>query len=939
LSRISAAYLLSLVLFTAAAGAQDLTAPLALDPAVRTGTLPNGFTFLIRRNDLPEKRALLRLAVKAGSIDEADDQRGIAHLLEHMAFNGSTNFKSGELVSYLESIGSRFGADVNAYTSFDETVYMLEVPTDREGFLARGLEAMGDFAGGIALETAEIDRERGVVIEEWRGRQGAGSRMQAPQLEALYGESRYVDRLPIGLPEQLREVAAERVRDFYRDFYRADRMALIAVGDFDPVEIEALVRAQFSGVPTRLPEPRTVYPVPFHQDTRFVVVSDREAQGSSVSIIHKRPADSYLTVGDYRRSMMRGLVWQMIRDRFSEIARRPDAPFLRASVGGSALGPDVESFTVSARVSDGGVGTGLQALAQEIARLRQRGFGESELDRAKKNTVASYERAYNERDTSQSRGYASELLRHFLTGEAAPGIDAELAMMRRFLPTVTVAEVSALVRDLLGEDNRVVLASMPEKAGTAVVTDVVLRDALRAGSSAAIEAWTDATAERELMPMRPTAGTVRAQRDIPEIGVTVLTLSNGVEVWLKPTEFRNDQVAFTGYARGGASLASPDEFLDASLSTTLVGMSGVGGLSPIELGKVLAGRIASASPFMSNYTHGISGGATPRDLEAALQLVHLYFTAPNNDPAVFELMKSRIAATLDNRDESPGAVFGERVRRVATMDHYSVRPMHTDDLGRISDERMRAFYTARFKNAADFTFFFVGAFSVDDVTPLLTTYLASLPSVGRAESTGRDMELKFPTTVLRETVRKGQEPRSQTAIMFFSNTDLDELETHRLRAATSILQSRLRDVLREELGGTYSVGVGYSDTSPQAGYGTTTVQFGSSPENASRLASVVMDELDKLRKDGPWDTEVQVVRETEKRSLETSIRQNGFWLNSLQAMHLLERDPRRILQRVERTESLSEDNIHAAVLKYFPQDRYAVVTLMPEVEATPVASR
>jgi zinc protease len=265
--------------------------------------------------------------------------------------------------------------------------------------------------------------------------------------------------------------------------------------------------------------------------------------------------------------------------------------------------------------------------------------------------------------------------------------------------------------------------------------------------------------------------------------------------------------------------------------------------------------------------------------------------------------------------------------------------MHTDDLGRISDERMRAFYTARFKNAADFTFFFVGAFSVDDVTPLLTTYLASLPSVGRAESTGRDMELKFPTTVLRETVRKGQEPRSQTAIMFFSNTDLDELETHRLRAATSILQSRLRDVLREELGGTYSVGVGYSDTSPQAGYGTTTVQFGSSPENASRLASVVMDELDKLRKDGPWDTEVQVVRETEKRSLETSIRQNGFWLNSLQAMHLLERDPRRILQRVERTESLSEDNIHAAVLKYFPQDRYAVVTLMPEVEATPVASR
>jgi zinc protease len=252
---------------------------------------------------------------------------------------------------------------------------------------------------------------------------------------------------------------------------------------------------------------------------------------------------------------------------------------------------------------------------------------------------------------------------------------------------------------------------------------------------------------------------------------------------------------------------------------------------------------------------------------------------------------------------------------------------------------MRAFYGERFKNAADFTFFFVGAFGVDQITPLLATYLASLPSTGQAESKGRDMQLMFPTMVLRETVKKGQEPRSQTAIMFFSNTGLDELETHRLRAATSILQSRLRDVLREELGGTYSVGVGYSDTSPQAGYGTTTVQFGSSPENADRLTNVVMEELDKLRKDGPSDSDVQVVKETEKRDLETSSQQNGYWLNSLQAMHLLERDPRRILQRVERAESLSKDNIHAAVRKYFPQDRYTVVTLMPEVEATPIAAR
>src|SRR5688572_24696655 len=277
LSRMSAAYLLLLVFFTAAASAQDLSAPLSLDPAIRTGTLPNGLTFLIRRNGQPEKRAALRLAVKAGSIDEADDQRGLAHLLEHMAFNGSTHFKSGELVDYLESIGSRFGPDVNAYTSFDETVYMLEVPTDRDDIMRRGLEALGDFAGGIALETSEIDRERGVVIEEWRGRQGAGTRMQDVEMQALFGDSRYTQRLPIGLPETLKTFPAERLRDFYRDFYRPDRMAVVAVGDFDPDRMEAMIRENFGPLPTRAPAARQVYPVPANTGTRYAVSSDPEA--------------------------------------------------------------------------------------------------------------------------------------------------------------------------------------------------------------------------------------------------------------------------------------------------------------------------------------------------------------------------------------------------------------------------------------------------------------------------------------------------------------------------------------------------------------------------------------------------------------------------------------------------------------------------------------
>ena len=943
MSRISAAYLLSFAFcITAAApqaAAQD-TAPLALDPAVRTGTLPNGLRYFIRRNVEPAKRAALRLAVKAGSIDEADDQRGLAHLLEHMAFNGSTHFKSGELVDYLESIGSRFGPDVNAYTSFDETVYMLEVPTDRDEVLRRGLEALSDFAGGIALETSEIDRERGVVIEEWRGRQGAGTRMQDVEMSAIFGESRYTQRLPIGLPETLKTFAPDRLREFYRDFYRADRMAVVAAGDFDPDRMEALIRENFGGLASRPAAARPVHPVPPNTGTRYAVSSDPEAQGSSVTLMYKKPLRPARSAADYRSSLVRSYMHTMLNARFAEIARRPDAPFLRASSGDGTLGRDVETFTVSARVNDGSIEPGLDAIGQELARVREHGFGEAELERARKDLFASYERAYNERDKQQTGGLASELVRHFLSDEPVPGIGVELELVKRFSPTITAAEISSVARGLLTEDNRVVLASFPVKAGVPASTEAGLRAALTSGLTAKVEPWRDDMAGRALLAMAPASGSIRARREIPALGVTVLTLSNGVEVWLKPTDFRNDQISFMAYSRGGTSLASPAEYLDASFSTSLVGISGVGGFNPIDLDKLLAGRIANASAFMSTYTHGVSGGSTPKDLETALQLVYLQFTAPNRNAQAFDLMTRRLQASLANQGQSPGAVFGEQVRRVNTMDHYSARPVRSEDVPRLDAARMMSYYTARFRNAADFTFFFVGAFSEAQITPLLTTYVASLPSTGKPDAQVRDVGLTFPATVQRDSVNKGQEPRSQTAITFFSDTGLDEIETHRLRAATSVLQMRLRDVLREELGGTYSVSVGYSDTAPQPGFGTTTVQFGSSPENAAKLTTVVMEELEKLRRDGPTDSEVQIVKETEKRELETSLKQNGYWLNSLQAVHLLGRDPLRILQRTERAESLSKDNIHAAFGKYFPTGRHTVVTLMPETTAPkPVAAR
>jgi zinc protease len=936
-ARLAIVAAILLVAVAAPGFGQDFAQPLPLDPAIRTGRLPNGLTYFIRRNVRPEKRAMLRLAVKAGSVDEADDQLGLAHMLEHMAFNGGTHFAPGELVKYLESIGARFGPHVNAYTSYDETVYMLDVPTDRAGVLTRGFEALSDFAGGITLDEREVDRERGVVIEEWRGRQGAATRMQKPQMDALFGASRYAERLPIGTPEILQSFPAQRLRDFYRDHYRADRMAVIVVGDIEVEAIEALVRGHFAALPTLPPAPRPVYPVPPHADTRYVAVSDPEAQGSSVSIMMKRPMQPFVTVGDYRRLIVRSLVTQMINERLAEIARQPEAPFLRAGAGDSAISRTVESFGISARVADGGIDRGLSALAQELSRIRQFGFGEAELERAKLGLLAGYERAYNERNTSESANYARELLQHVLTDEPAPGIEMELAIVRRFLPEITTEDAAELAREAVREDSRVVLATSPEKAGVARATDASLREALRVGLAAPVTAWRDATAGRSLMATPPTPGSVRARREIPELGVTVLTLSNGAEVWLKPTDFRADQILFTSYARGGISLAPPEEYFNASLSASLVGIAGVGGFTPIDLGKLLAGKIAGASAYVSTSTHGVSGNATPRDLETAMQLLHLQFTAPNRDAEAFVLMKERLQATLANQEQNPGSVFGERVRAVNTMDHFTSRSLKAGDLPTLDPQRMLAFYDARFANAADFTFFFAGSFTVEQITPLLTTYVASLPSTGTPSARFGNLSVQFPTAVRREAVNKGREPRSQTAITFFADTGLDELEAHRARAASSVVQMRLRDLLREELGGTYSVGVGYSDMAPLPGYGTMSVQFGSSPENAERLMQAVLREVERLKAEGPSAADVQAVKEAEKNDLQTSFRQNGFWMNSLQAAHLLGRDPLRILQRVERADSLTTDNIHAALRKYFPSDRYTVVTLMPEAAGRPAA--
>ena len=901
------------------------------DPAVTTATLPNGMRYYIRKNGRPEKRVTMHLVVKAGSVDETDQQQGLAHFLEHMAFNGTRRFKAGELIAALESTGARMGPHVNAYTSFDETVYMFQLPTDREGVVQKGLQALADFAGGMMLEPAEIEKERGVVIEEWRGGLGVGSRLRDQQIPVLYHQSKYAERLPIGKPEVLKSFTPAELRAFYTKWYRPDRMAVIVVGDIDVAQMEAQIKSEFGPIakPAAAPPERN-YPVPIVKELLVKVATDPEATQSSVSIIRKRPREQSETVGDYRNSLVRNFVSQMLNERFDDLTRKADAPFLGAGAFSDSLSPAVGTFTVAAGVQEGKIEPGLSALAIESSRVKQHGFGAAELDRARKWMQASFERAYNERDKSESGSYVQEYVNHFLLGEPSPGIEYEFRIAQQVLPTIAAADVDAAARTLFADDSRAIIAVSPQKPGLTLPTEASLQSTLKATESVAVTAWTDAAATRDLMERVPEPGAIADRREIPELGVTVVRFANGVEAWFKPTDFKNDQVIFSFTASGGTSLAEPAKFVEAQFATSYAALSGAGGHRAVDLDKLLAGKLAFAGASMGLSTHGISGSSTPANLETALQLLNLRFTAPGDDPEAFALLKRQLDAALINRARNPSVVFGDKLSEVNTMSHYTSKPLTAERVATIDRAAMVSIYKERFSNAADFTFFMVGAFKMDQALPLVARYVGSLPSTGKATSKFRDVGMQFPATIQRETVTMGKEPKAQTVLSYFADPPLEENEQTRVEAATEVLEIALRDILREELGETYGVGVGRAQPLPQRGAAWISVSFTGSPENAPGMVKRVQQEIERLQKEGPSLDLTTRAKESARREHETELRENGFWLGRLQSSKLLGRDPMLILKRMERIDAVTPANLHEVFKKYFPRDRYTIVTLMPE---------
>ena len=916
--------------------------PMPVGPGVTVGQLENGLQYYIRENSEPANRAEFSLVVKVGSVVEDEDQLGLAHFLEHMAFNGTENFEKQELIDFMESIGMRMGADLNAGTSFDETRYMLQIPTDSPEVMANTFQILEDWAHGLTLDPEEIDKERGVIIEEWRLRRGAAARIQDEQFPVLLRDSRYAERSPIGTVESLETFEHEALRRFYRDWYRPDLMAVIAVGDFDRAEVEALLIEHFEGISApENPRERIEYSVPDHDETLFTIATDEELTSTSVAVYHMLALDEQETIGGYRQQLVEGLYNGMLNLRLGEIARNPNPPFLGAGSSKGSLVRSKGAYLLSANVPEDGIERGLEVVFTEAERVARFGFTASELERQKIDVLRGIERAYTDRANRGSASYAAEYSRAFLDDEPIPGIEYEFELYKRFIPEITLTEVNQIGSEWIRPQNRVVVVTGPEKEDLDMPSEEALLAVLTGVADMEITAYEETVIDQPLLAEIPEGSTVVGTREFAE-DIVEWELGNGVRVALKPTDFREDQVLFQGFSPGGTSLASDEEWIPASSATALIQGGGLGPFNTTDLRRVLTGKVASARPFISSFEEGVTGSGSPQDLETMFQLIYMTFTAPRADPEYFEVFNTRNRTSLQNRDASPAVAFNDAINRIMTQDALRSRPVTVETLDHTDLGGSLAFYQDRFEDASDFTFIFVGNIDLDVMRPLVERYLGGLPSTNRVE-TWRDLGERPPRGVIEEIVRKGLEPQSQTRLFFTGSIDYgDRSQRLGIAVMTSVLETRLREVLREELGGTYSVSVGSSFSWRPAGQYRLSISFGSDPERADELLAAVYEEIDRLKSSPPDEAEVNDVLEAQRRAWETNQESNSWWLSVLDGRYryLLDQSDGRypsgdVLLETLPTygadlDALTPLRIQELARRYFDQDNRVRVTLLPE---------
>jgi zinc protease len=912
-------------------------APLALWPAVHQGTLPNGLTYYVMHHEKPEKRAMMWLAVKAGSVDEDDDQRGLAHFDEHMAFNGTKHFPKNELINYLQSIGMRFGADLNANTWWQRTLYQLEVPTDNPEFVSKGFEILHDWAGDVSYTPKDVKDESGVVLEEWRLGRGAFRRLFDKSLPVLFAGTRYAVRDTIGLPDIIRKHDRDALYRFYKDWYRPDQMAVIVVGDVDPAQIEKTIQADFGDLKNPQNERKHLAGgVPPATGTRISIETDKELPQPVVQIMNIVPHRSSASRRDDRRLLVERIYTTIVNERFAQLERKQETPFTNAGVAIET--PDemreLDSFEREAEPKPGRLEDALRALVTEVVRVERHGFTQSELDRARAEVMRNYEEAADREATTNSRDFTEEAVRHFLTGELMIGRVAERDLAKEFLPQITVDELNANVKSFGAAENRGIAIWIPDGQPT-ITKDRVLA-IIGEVEKSDVPAWQDKPIPTTLMAKLPTPGKIVKEKKLDAIGVTEWTLSNGAKVIVKPTDFEKDTVLLGATSPGGTATVGDKDFQNARFSSSIAQVGGAGDFDSDTLDKVLAGKKVSVQLQVGETEELVNANASSKDLETMFQLLYLRITQPRKDPDVFKTWQANTAEFFKNQERSPEFMFA----RDAQAAEYKNNPRRSfpsgDDITKLDEDKALAFLKDRYGDVSDFTFVIVGEVDLDKVKPLVETYLASLPGKNRHEHE-KDLGIRKVPGVVKKTFELGVEPKASVRVDIHADDTWSHDKERDAYILGQLLSNRLREVLREDAGGVYGVGANISiDRSPHQER-SVSVNFGCAPERVDELVgdmNKVLDEIvaGKTEKLGDY---IDKIKEIYARQRETELRQDRFWLQRLERAYKYGDDPADIPDTTKTIARMTPELIKASAKHFLDRRQVYTAIRVPATAAAP----
>ena len=859
-----------------------------VDEAVRAGKLDNGLTYYIRHNEEPKGQANFYIAQKVGSILEEENQRGLAHFLEHMCFNGTVNFPGNGIVNYLEGIGVKFGAQLNAYTSIDETVYNIDnVPV---GVVPSAVDSclliLHDWAGDLLLSDEEIDKERGVIHEEWRSRTSAQLRMYEKILPEIYPNNRYGNRMPIGLMEVVDNFPYEALRSYYHMWYRPDLQGIVVVGDIDVDEVEAKIKDIFSSLPAATDAPERVYfPIEDNKEPIISTATDKEQTYASTFIFMKHPAvpDEAKSTLDYMLlQYVDNVVSNMAGNRLAEMTQKADPDFIGADIGDGTyfFSRTCNAFTGVASYDPSQMERAVKSIYREMLRIIRNGFTASEYDRARTEFLADLETAYNQREKKSSQAYCQELVRHFIDNEPIPGIENEFALMSQLAPNIPVELVNQIVSTQYPVDSNLVVVNMlPEIEGLAYPSNEQLKEALASVAAEDIAPYQDEVSDKPLVSKLRKSGKVK--KSVPaELGYTKYTLSNGATVYFKHTDFNKDEILVNAFSQGGLSLYSDSEIYTLQTVSDLIEVGGLGDFNPIELNKALTGKKVSATPYVGNYSEGIEGSSTPKDIETLFQLFYLYFTDLRYDEESFASWKTKTSVALANAEAQPFAALGDTIANTIYTNPTWAKSLKYKDLDKVDYARALEIAKERFANASDFTFTVTGNISEDELKPLLCKYIASLPGKGKKESYKQVLDFK-PGVLTNEFEKQMANPMALNLYVYNSPVQYDLKDNLTLEIMSSALGIILHEEIRENEGGTYGISA-YAVAKPEpVDKAILQITYQTDPQRYEYLNSRVEAIVSEFAENGPREVDVEKTRTNLAKDHKVELEDNSYWSGAI----------------------------------------------------------